>query len=150
MASRLEGLSPITVGGRDVPTPQLFYNIPMLHLILEEVVNDWIRAVKPYQKLVDDADSDSARVFAAGSGFMELRPQLLKCLFSYALFFVATAQAYAHLYADLNRANNDSGLNIKHGKPPKDTPFIEKIRFRVQRPSRVSDYAGPGHGRRGV
>ena len=101
----------------------------MLHLILEEVVEDWIRAVKPYQKRVDDTDSDSARIFAAGSGFMELRPQFLKCLFSYAFFFVSTDNAYGNLYEELNRANNDSCLNIKHDKPPRDTPFIEKIRL---------------------
>ena len=129
MASGLENLSSLTVGNNMLTTPQLRSNIPMLHLILEEVVEDWLRAVEPYQKEVDDADGDSAMIFAVGSGFMELQPQLLKCLFSYAFFFVATDNAYAQLYAELNRANNDSGLNIKHGKPPKDTPFTKKIRL---------------------
>ena len=49
MASELTNLSPITVGGEDLPTPQLFYNIPMLYRVLEEVVEDWMRAVEPYQ-----------------------------------------------------------------------------------------------------
>ena len=129
MASGLKDLSPVTVGNSRLPTPQLLSNIPMLLLFLKEVVEDWKRAVKPYQKTVDDADGDSARLFAVGSGFMELQPQLLKCLFSYAFFFVATGNAYRQLYEDLNQANRISGLNLKHGKPPRDTPFVEKIRL---------------------
>lgn len=129
VASGLQDLSSLTVGNNMLTTWQLRSNVPMLHLILEEVVEDWIRAVEPYQKKVDDADGDSAMIFAVGSGIMELRPKLLKCLFSYAFFFVATDNAYGQLYAELNRANNDLGLNIKHDKPPKDTPFIEKIRL---------------------
>jgi len=35
MASKLTNLSPITVGGKSSPTPQLFDNILMLHCILE-------------------------------------------------------------------------------------------------------------------
>ena len=127
MASGLTNLAPITVCGRDLPTSRLFYNIPMLHLILEEVVKDWLRAVDPYQGQVDDADNDSARTFAVASGFMELRPQFLKCLFSYVFLFVAADQAYAHFYRELNHANNVSGLRLPHDKPPKATPFIEKI-----------------------
>ena len=129
MASGLQDLSPLTVGNNMLTTWQLLSNIPMLHLILEEVVEDWIRAVEPYQKEVDDADGDPAMIFAAGSGIMELRRKLLKCLFSYPFVVVATDNAYGHLYAELNRANNDLGLNIKHEKPPKDTPIIEKIRL---------------------
>ena len=79
MTSGLTNLSPITVDGVDLPTPQLFYNIPMLHRILEEVVEDWMHAVEPYQSQVDDADDDSAKVFVSISGFQELRPQFSKC-----------------------------------------------------------------------
>ena len=128
MASGLKDLSPVTVGNSRLPTPQLLSNIPMLHLILEEVVEDWLRAVKPYQKKVDDADSESAMILAMGSGFMELQPQLLKCLFSYAFFFVATDEAYKRLYEELNQANKDPGLRLQHGKPPQETPFVKKIR----------------------
>ena len=131
MASGLTNLAPITVCGRDLPTPQLFYNIPMLHLILKEVVEDWLRAVEPYQRQVDDADDDSARIFAGSSGFMEIRPQFLKCLFSYVFLFVAADQAYAHFYRELNHANNVSGLRLPHDRPPKATPFIEKI-YRIR------------------
>lgn len=128
MASGLEDLSPVTVGGKDLPTPQLFYNLPMLHLILEEIVADWLRALEPYQRHVDDADDESKKVFASASGFMELRPQFLKCLFSYVFLFGAADQAYTHFYRELNQANNVSGLRLPHDKPPKATPFIEKIR----------------------
>lgn len=129
MASGLTNLSPITVGGEDLPTPQLFHNIPMLHRILEEVVEDWLRVVEPYQRQVDDADDDSARIFAAGTGFMELRPHFLKCLFSYIFFFVAADNAYAYFYKELNQANNASGRRLKRRDPPNKSPFVEKIRM---------------------
>ena len=38
MASTLANLSPITVCGKVLPTPQLFQNIPMVHRMLEEVL----------------------------------------------------------------------------------------------------------------
>lgn len=128
MASKLKNLSPITVGGKSMPKSQLFGNIPMLHSILEEVLEDWLRAVEPYQRRVDDADGDSEVVFAVSSGFMDLQPLLLKCLFSYAFFFVAADSAYAYFYKELNLANNKSGLRLQHCKPPKETPFVKKIR----------------------
>lgn len=129
MTSGLTDLEPITVGDGVLPRPLLRTNISMLHRILEEVFKDWLRAVEPYQRKVDEAENDSAMHFAAATGFIELQPLLLKCLFSYAFFFVAADNAYGHLYADLNRANKDLGLNVQHDKPPKDTPFIKKIRL---------------------
>ena len=127
MESGLTNLSPITAGGEKLPTPQLFYNIPMLHRILEEVVEDWTSAVEPYQRQVDDADDDSAKLFASVSGFQNLRAQFLKCLFSYAFFFVAADNAYAHFYKELNHANRVSGLRLQHGKPPQKSSFVEKV-----------------------
>ena len=129
MASGLTNQETITVGNETFPTPLLLGNISLLHRILEEVLEDWLRAVEPYQRQVDDADDDSAMMMAGATGFWELQPLLLKCLFSYAFFFVAADNAYGHLYAALNRANKNSGLNVQHDKPPRDTPFIEKIRL---------------------
>ena len=129
MASELTNLSPMTVGGKVLPTPHLFENIPMLHLILEEVLKDWLRSVEPYQRRVDNADTNShmAMMSAVAPGFMELQPLLLKSLFSYAFFFVSADDAYAYFYRELNLANRLSGLNLKHGKPPKKSPFVRKI-----------------------
>ncbi len=127
MASNLKTLSPVTVCGEKLPSPQLFQNIPMLHWILEEVLNDWLRAVEPYQINVDAASTESERLFAVASGFGELQPSFLKCLFSYAFFFVSTDNAYANFYRELNRANNLSGVRIQHRKRPKKSPFVSKI-----------------------
>lgn len=99
----------------------------MLHRILTEVVGDWLRSVEPYQEQIDSAEGGLAE-YAAGTAFMELQPALLKCLFSYAFFFVATDQAYAVVYETLNRANNLGGLKVKHGKRPKATPVVKKTR----------------------
>lgn len=128
MASRLTSPSSITICGENIPPPQLFQNIPMLHCILEQVVEDWLRAVEPYQRQIDNAETDSATLTAVLSGFEELQPSLLKCLFSYSFFFVAAVNAYRHFYRELNRANNLSGLRQKHRKPPKESSSIRKIR----------------------
>lgn len=127
MTSNLGDLSPIEVRGERLPTPHIFNNIPMLHRILEEVLEDWLRAVEPYQKRIDISGDEGSKTFAVASGFMDLQPLLLKCLFSYTFFFVAADNAYAYFYRELNRANNLLGLKLKHGKPPKKSSFITKI-----------------------
>jgi len=129
MTSGLTDLNSIAVGNGFLPTPQLLTNIPILHRILEEVFKDWLRAVEPYQRKVDEAEDDSATIISGVTGFAELQPLLLKCLFSYAFFFVAADNAYKHLYAELNQANKDLDLHLQHDKPPKDTPFLKKIRL---------------------
>lgn len=128
MASRLANLSPITVGGNVYPAPQLLQNIPMLHRILQLVLEDWLRAVEPYQREIDNATSESARLYAVSSGFEELQPSLLKNLFSYGFFFVSAGDAYKSLYSELNRANNLSGLRLRHDKAPRETSFVRKVR----------------------
>ena len=127
MASELTNLSPVTVCGEALPPPQLFQNIPMLHWILQEVLEDWLRAVEPYQVQVDSVGDNLAKEWAVGSGFIELQPALLRSLFSYAFFFTAADNAYTNFYKDMNRANRLSGLNLKHRKPPTKTSFVKKI-----------------------
>ncbi len=127
MASKLTNLSPFSVGGNTLPPPPLFQNIPMLHRILDEVLEDWLRAVEPLQRQIDCAENDSARQYATLSAIEDLRPSLLKCLFSYAFFFVAVDNAYEHFYNKLNRANHLLGLDLKHSKQPKKSSFVRKI-----------------------
>ena len=119
MASELTNLSPITVCGTVLPPTQLFQNIPMLHRILNEVLEDWLRAVEPYQRQIDSADGDSAKLYAVSSGISDLQPSLLKCLFSYALFFLSADNACAYFYGQLNWANKLSGLRL-NPNPPKE------------------------------
>ena len=128
MVSGLKGMSPIKVCGEDLPSPLLFANIPMLHCILEEVLEDWLRVVEPYQGRVARAVSESEMLNAFTTGFMALQTSFLKSLFSYAFLFVATDNAYEYFYKELNRANYLSGLKLKHCKRPKATSFIRKIR----------------------
>ena len=127
MACNLETLSPIAVHGGKLPSPQLFNNIPILHWTRVEVVEAWSRAVEPYQVSVDTAETESAQRFAVGTGFMESQTAMLKCLYSYAFFFVSANNAYGNFYKELNRANNLPGLNLKHSRPPQKTPFVTKI-----------------------
>lgn len=127
MASKLTGLSPVTVNGEAMPHPQLFANIPTLHRILDEVLEDCLRAAGPYQDQIDGAEDRSKRLCATFYGFAGLRPSLLKCLFSYAFFFVAADNAYKYFYARLNCANRLLGPKVKHSKPPKQSAFVRKI-----------------------
>ena len=130
MASKLVNLSPVVVSGRTMPPQELLTNIPTLHWILEQVVEDWLRAVEPYQAQIDEMGSGPNMPFADSLlGFEELQAPFLKCLFSYAFFFVAADTAYTNLYEELNRANNASGLRLNHRKRPKKTdPVVKKIR----------------------
>jgi hypothetical protein len=131
MASNLKGQSPVTIATGDVteclPAVQLFENIPTLHQVLQEVVNDWHRGVQPYNARI--AAGEESAEYVVGLALLELQPTLLKCLFSYAFFFVATERAYAGFYAGLNRANKLASLNVKHAKPLRRTPLVEKAQL---------------------
>ena len=129
MTSKLAGLSPLMVSGRTMPPPQLFQNIPTLHWILEQVVEDWLRTVEPYQAQIDKAEgSTNLSLTNSLLGFSELQAPFLKCLFSYAFFFVAADTAYKNLLRRLNRARDLSGVNLKYPDPPNQEPFVMKIR----------------------
>ena len=56
MASGLSKLSSMTVCGEILPYPNLYNNIPLLHRFLEEALEDWLRAVEPYQVKLDSWD----------------------------------------------------------------------------------------------
>ena len=127
MAIALKNLSPIRVSGQDFPRPQLFRNIPMLHWILAEVLEDWLRAVRPYQEQVDSAEGESEKIWAVASAMDDLQAPFLKCIFSYAFFFVSADQAYLKFYRGLNCANRLSSLCIGHRKPPRETSWVCKI-----------------------
>ena len=86
-----------------------------------------MRAARPYQDQIDGAEDRSKRRCATFYGLTGLRPSLLKCLFSYAFFFVAADNAYKYFYARLNRANRLLGLKVRHSKPPKQSAFVRKI-----------------------
>jgi len=128
MASALKHLSPISVSGKALLEPQLFENIPMLHWMLTEVVRDWRRAVSPYQEHVDSVEGESAKMHAVSSGFMALQPMFLKCLFSYAFFFVSVDNAYAHFYEKLKSAKCRVGLKREPKVRPTKTAMVKKIR----------------------
>ena len=112
-----------------MPPPQLLTNIPTLHWILEQVVEDWLRAVEPYQAQIERTVSNPNMLLTDTLvGFEELQAPFLKCLFSYAFFFVAADTAYTNLLRRLNRARALSGLDLEPPDPPQRESFVEKIR----------------------
>ena len=129
MGSKLEEIGPLSFidkngNQRNLPQVSLLTKFNLMHYFLKETYNDWDKEAQKYQEKIYDTPKDSYYPV----GFGELQPLFLKCLFSYAMFFVAIDSAYENLYSQLNRANRLSGLKIKHGKPPKDTSAIKKLR----------------------
>jgi len=106
----------------------LFSNIPLLWEILELVVHDWQREVTPLQDSIDGASDENERLAHTLRAFAALQPYYLKCLFSYALFFIALENAYDRFYEQLNALNCKPFLRVEHDKKPKPTAYIRKIR----------------------
>jgi hypothetical protein len=105
----------------------LFANIPLLWEILELVVKDWEQAIIPMQSAIDTASSENEREFHFSQGFITLQPHYLKCLFSYAFFFVSLQLAYDQFYKELKDLSN-SFLQVKCIPKPKSTPYIQKVK----------------------
>ncbi len=131
MSSQLSACQRLLIGGSTAPevglSPHLLENIPVYHIILDEIVEDWRRAYAPRQDEIDTAASSGTDwTFYASKAFMELQPSFLKCLFSYAMFFVATERAYSALWAQLNRINRE--YRLSHPKQPQANALIKKVR----------------------
>lgn len=132
MTTSLNDKQPVLVSDRYgnkelLPLPELFSKFKLLHYFLDEILEDWKRVSSPYQSKIDSELSNSEFPTSAAYAFIELQPIFLKCIFSYAMFFVATDSAYTLFYSQLNRANNISGLNLEHNKPPIKSNTIKKL-----------------------
>jgi hypothetical protein len=115
-------------GSRELfPGSLLITNIRLLWKILGQVVQDWNNKVVPYQDAIDTAPNENASLYHFLIGWQSLNPAFLQCLFSYVMFFVALDRAYEKLYSELNLLNRRPFLRIKHGKPPKRNPYINKV-----------------------
>jgi hypothetical protein len=100
----------------------LFSNIALLWDILELVVQDWKREVTPVQAATGGATNENERVsLTTLQAFVNLQPCYLKCLFSYAMFFIALEGAYHEFHQELQALNRKPFLRIKHDKPPNPT-----------------------------
>lgn len=129
MGSKLEEIDTLSFvdkngNQRNLPQVNLLTKFDLMHFFLEETYNEWDKEAQKYQEKIYDNPKRSYLPL----GFDELQPLFLKCLFSYAMFFVAIDSAYKNLYNQLNRANRLSGLKIKHEKPSRDTNTIKKLR----------------------
>jgi hypothetical protein len=106
----------------------LFSNIQLLWEILDMVVQDWKRESTPLQDAVDSSLTENEELFHALEAFVSLQPLYLKCLFSYAMFFIALVEAYDRFYKELNALNRKSFFNVRHNKKPNPTAYIQKVR----------------------
>lgn len=125
MASNLGQQSRINVRQTvSVPSyPQIIENLPVLHQILESIVQDWHNSVNDYERHMAQ-ETDFAEYIAA-SAIKELQPAFLKCLFSYVFFFVSAENAYDYLYSDLRKADT---FKCRHRSQPERTATIKKAR----------------------
>jgi hypothetical protein len=107
----------------------LFSNIPLLLEILEQITQDWKREATPFQKAINDSDTEDEKLFHVSQAFIRLQPCYLKCLFSHSMFFVALEGAYNVFYAELNALNREPQFRVNHEGPPTAHAYIEKVRL---------------------
>jgi hypothetical protein len=93
------------------------------------VVQDWKRESTPLQEAVDSSHTENEELFHMAKAFGSLQPLYLKCLFSYAMFFIALEGAYDRFYEELNALNQKPFFKVTHNKKPKSTAYIEKVRM---------------------
>lgn len=137
MSSRLSNLKPILrINTEDhteirVPNPMLVANISRVWDILGMVVQDWERESAPFQEAINTATTDGARLFHIGEAHVQLETCFLKCIFSYALFFVSLKKAYDCISRELTMLRGE--LNLKVGlKRPEENPYIQKVIKRIR------------------
>ena len=109
------------------PNVILFNNITLMWDFLELTVKDWQREASPYQEKINGA-KETNRIVHVGRAFMELQSYALKCIFSYAMFFVSLDKAYDTLYEQINHLNSKPFLQVKHDGKPHKTDYIEKVK----------------------
>ncbi|MFZ1508774.1 MAG: hypothetical protein WAV74_18550 [Anaerolineae bacterium] len=93
------------------------------------VAQDWKREVTPLQEAVNSSLNENEELFHMTKAFSSLQPLYLKCLFSYAVFFIAIEGAYDRFYEELNALNQKPFFRVKHNKKPKPTAYVEKVRM---------------------
>ncbi len=136
MIFKLDSLGPVCCEDKGnathwrMPNPSFFSNIILLREFLNLVVQDWDRAVKPYQDEIAECEDENQEIFTLARGFGgALQTQFLKCLFSYVFFFVSLEGAYESFYSQLNKINEKPFLRVKHQKRPKPSFYIKKVRI---------------------
>jgi hypothetical protein len=100
----------------------------MIWEILELVVKDWQREATTFQEAITAAANENERLLFVTKAFYGLQPCYLKCLFSYAVFFIALVGAYDRFYEELNSINRKPFFQVRHDKKPKPTAYVNKVR----------------------
>ena len=111
-----------------IPDPLLLADISILSDMLKLIVQDWEREYAPFQESLNLTISHKAKLSLAIPWFLKIQPLYLKCLLSYALFFVSLQNAYEILYEELKHFNNTLKLGVNLAKQPTNNSFIKKIR----------------------
>ena len=93
------------------------------------VTQDWKREVTPLQETINNSSNENEKWFHVAEAFSSLQPLYLKCLFSYALFFIALEGAYERFYEELNALNKEPFFRVEHNKKPKPTAYVNKVKM---------------------
>ena len=109
-----------------IPNPFLLSDISMLHKFLDLVVEDWQRAVAPFQEKIDDAKNQNQKRYQILQSYMKVKPVFLKCLFSYLFFFRSLDLAYEKAYCELEDLHLGFPF-VLFGLKPKRTNYIQNI-----------------------
>jgi len=93
-----------------------------ISLVSVAVVHDWHDAVAPYQaQLANERDPGAA----VANAIDQLKVPFLKCVLSYALFFIAADDGYQKVWTQLNQVN--SVFHLQHAKQPARRPHFRAI-----------------------
>jgi hypothetical protein len=111
-----------------LPAPVLFSNIPLTRKMLQMVVEDWGREASTIQLHLDNLSNENEKTIYVAQAFFSLQPLFLKCLFSYAMFFVVLERIYGKFYQELTLLNKEPFFQVKHLKRPIADSYIEKVR----------------------
>jgi hypothetical protein len=136
LVSRISFIQPIKIvysSGevKIIPKQLLQNNVSLLHNFLDLEIEDWNRVSSPVQKDIDETSEKGALIFTGIEAFIKLEPYFLKCLFSYAFFFVSLENCYKNLYNELIELGKNPKYRVEHSKRPRRSPDLENL-FRVR------------------
>jgi len=131
LISRISFIQPITIdipveGIKIIPRHLIQNNISLLNQFLEIVLDDWKQVSFPVQREIDEI-GEKGSMFTGIEAFIKLEPHFLKCLFSYAFFFVSLEKCYKSIYSDLINICKNPKYRINHPKLPKRSSDLDKL-----------------------
>ncbi|MBK8901234.1 MAG: hypothetical protein IPM53_08630 [Anaerolineaceae bacterium] len=132
MVSQLANCRPLLViiNGQKYlsPMPHVLNKFNQLYQFLDLVIDDFDRALEPFQRKIDTAKNTLEGFIIYGKMEGEIIPIFLKCLFSYSFFFVAADKAYLGIEKEFNQIEDRFKIEkYSFSSAPQKSTLIENI-----------------------